>query len=184
MTTSLDNLQLARSEKGPMSSRNLSYTVRKGNQKIELRDAVRNAIHNNATAYLSPAITNLTYKGILKTSKEIKKWFAGSSDRKRDFQTTSIMMERAGTGGAMFRNFFRDFLTECVEELQLDDLAEPRDCFCDIATGWKRVAELFFDAGETGDARLIDEAAELLAQLSEQERGAMSQLARLKDDQS
>ena len=110
--TSLKNLELARNEKGPMSSRNLIYTIKKNEEVFDLPSAIKIAIRNNAITYLNPPIKNLTYKGIIKTSVEIKKWFKNSPDVKRDFQTTAMLMERAGTGGSLFRNLYRDFLKE------------------------------------------------------------------------
>jgi hypothetical protein len=41
---------------------------------------------NNATEYLNPPINNISYKGILKASSEIKKWFKNSKDVKGDFK--------------------------------------------------------------------------------------------------
>jgi len=57
-----------------------------------------------------PPIKNINYKGILKTSKEIIKWFEQSKNVSKDFKTTAMLIERAGTGGALFRNLYRDFL--------------------------------------------------------------------------
>ncbi len=105
VTTTLGSLELARSEKGPMSSKNRSYTITaKMGQLNDLRKAVRMAIKSNATEFLNPPIKNMGYKGILKTSAEIKKWFHSTKNARRDFQTTAMLMERAGTGGSLFRN--------------------------------------------------------------------------------
>ena len=73
--TSLINFELARNEKGPMSSKNLSYTIEAINKKYDLKKEIMQAIGNNAKNYLNPPIENISYKGILKTSKEIIKWF-------------------------------------------------------------------------------------------------------------
>ncbi len=54
---------------------------------------------------------NVGYKGIAKTGKEI-------------FKAQAIIMERAGTGGALFRNIYRDFLKESFELLKLDKLEQ------------------------------------------------------------
>ncbi len=66
--TSLKSLELARAEKGPMSSKNLYYTISKTDKKFDLKEAIITAVRNNATEYLNPPITNIGYKGILKTS--------------------------------------------------------------------------------------------------------------------
>ncbi len=176
VTTTHENLRLARSEKGPMSSRNLSFTIGRSHAPTATEPAVRQAIRNNAQSYLNPAITNLTYKGILKTSREIIKWFERSPTRTTDFQTTAALMERGGTGGASFRNLYRDFLQECVTEFGMTELAGPHAQFCQIAEQWTQVAELFHQAGESDTIDPIHRAAAILASLSEQEFQAMSAL--------
>ena len=100
--TSLKSLELARSEKGPMASKNLFYTIEPGKKSQELAKLVRLAAKNNAREYLNPPITNVSYKGIIKLASQLEKWFHSSSDPKRDFSTTAMMMEKAGTGGAIF----------------------------------------------------------------------------------
>lgn len=44
------------------------------------------------------------------------KWFHVSKDIENDFRTSAMMMEKAGTGGALFRNLYRGhFLKESYE---------------------------------------------------------------------
>ncbi|QDT00842.1 BtrH N-terminal domain-containing protein [Adhaeretor mobilis] len=176
--TFLQNLALARSEKGPMSSRNLSYSISCDGERPDLREILKTAIHNNAKDYLRPPITNIGYKGILKTSREIKKWFETSKDRKRDFQTTATLMERAGTGGALFRNLYRDFLLEAYELTSQSELKDASHAFDQIATLWTSVADHFHEAGETSDVKHINDAAEVLVELSVREKIAMEDLLR------
>lgn len=176
--TTLESLALARGEKGPMSSNNRTYVIGKNGQGYDLREAAKTAISRNAKEYLNPQIKNFGYKGILKTSTEIKKWFRNSNDVKGDFQITAMLMEKAGTGGALFRNLYRDFLKECVELLQLEYLKPAYDQFYVIAEQWTRVSQLFFQAGETGAVKYINEASDILAKLSDQEKNAMALLQR------
>ncbi|MCT4580148.1 MAG: BtrH N-terminal domain-containing protein [Flavobacteriales bacterium] len=174
--TSLKNLELARNEKGPMSSRNRSYTISSKGELTELKIAIKTAINNNANEYLNPSIKNISYKGIAKTATEIKKWFKNSKDIKRDFQTTSVLMERAGTGGALFRNLYRDFLKESNEILQIEGINEAYQDFKEIAQLWKNVSELFYKAGETSDLKYVNEASNVLLTIAEKERVAMERL--------
>ncbi len=174
--TTLKSLELARNEKGPMSSRNRSYTINKTNGFAELKTAIRTAIFNNANEYLNPPIKNISYKGIEKTAIEIRKWFKNSKDIKRDFQTTSVLMERAGTGGSIFRNLYRDFLEESANLLKIDGIYEAYMDFTEIAKLWKNVSDLFYKVGETNDEKCIDEASKILLSLSEKERIAMEKL--------
>lgn len=91
-------LALARSEKGPISSNNRFYTITKSRRPFDSEPAVPSAIPANATDCLNHPITNIGYRGILKTRKEVFKWFESSADIKRDSQTTAMIMELAGTG--------------------------------------------------------------------------------------
>ncbi|WP_372365061.1 BtrH N-terminal domain-containing protein [Candidatus Uabimicrobium sp. HlEnr_7] len=174
--TSLKSLELARSEKGPMSSKNRSYVIKPSEKKIDLKEAVKNAIKNNTKDYLNPPIRNISYKGIFKTSKEIKKLFQEAKDIKKNFQMTATFMERAGTGGALFRNLYRDFLKESYELLKIEDLKFVHHEFVKIAEKWTIVANLLHKAGDTLNVVYINQASEILLKLSEQEKDAMEHL--------
>lgn len=172
----LKNLELARNEKGPMSSRNRSYTIQLKGLEPELETVVIEAIHRNAAEYLNPPIKNVSYKGILKTAVEIKKWYANSRNRKHEFQTSSRLMEKAGTGGSIFRNLYRDFLKEAFELTGYDGLKVAYQSFAQISPKWKEVAQLFYLTGETGNIEPIEEASRILVELSVRERETMENL--------
>ena len=174
--TKLENLALARNEKGPMSSRNRSYTITQVVELPELQSVIKRAIHNNATAFLNPPIKNMGYKGIYKTSHEIKKWFKTSKNIKKDFQTSASIMERGGTGGSIFRNIYRDFLKECAALAESDAYYQASREYDSIAKQWKEIAELFEKIGETADIMYVNAASEMLIELSERERKAMEKL--------
>lgn len=174
--TTLKNLELARNEKGPMSSRNRSYTISKKGELPDLTPVIKKAIHANATEFLNPPIKNMGYKGILKTSTEVKKWFKSSKDRKKDFQTSGTIMERGGTGGSLFRNIYRDFLKESSALTGSEELLLASEAYDRIAKLWKEVADLFLQIGETEDLQYVNQASEILVQLSEMEKRAMEQL--------
>lgn len=176
--TSLESLALARNEKGPMSSKNKVYAISNCNHDVQfdLKDTIVNAITRNAKDYLNPPIKNIGYQGILKTSKEIKTWFHNSKNLKHEFQTTAMLMENAGTGGALFRNLYRDFLSESYEVTENSAIKLAHNQFIDIAEKWTELSHLFHQVGETSDFNLIETASKLLVDLSEQEENAMKQL--------
>ena len=176
--TSLASLALARNERGPMSARNKSYTIEKTAEMNDpcSADVIKGAIWRNATTFLNPPIRNLGYKGILKTSVEIKKWFANSPDRQRDFCTTAMLMERAGTGGSLFRNLYRDFLHESGEALGSKPLLDGADAYAEIALLWREVAERFETAGKTEQMSYIEIASDILVDLSHKEYQTMEML--------
>jgi len=106
--TTLENLALARNERGPMAAKNKSYTVEIGDAAPDVAAAIKPAIFNTATAFLNPPIKNLGYKGIRKTSTEMKKWFDKSDNVKEDFQTIAMLSvkstPRSQRCGARCRN--------------------------------------------------------------------------------
>lgn len=174
--TSLKSLELARNERGPMSSKNLSYTIQKENVPYNLEDAIITAIKNNAKNYLHAPISNIGYKGILKTSQEIKEWFKTSKHAERDFATTAMLMEGGGTGGALFRNMYSDFLKESFDILDNKKIHEAHKMFNEIAILWKQVSDLFQRTAETKDIQCIHQASDILIDLSVQEKKAMELL--------
>lgn len=178
--TSLKSLALARNEKGPMSSKNLYYTLNKTDKKFDLKNAIVTAIQNNAIDYLNPPINNISYKGILKTSKEIQKWFDSSKHIESEFKASAMIMEKAGTGGALFRNIYRDFLQESFDLLKLDSLKQAHLEFIDIANLWTEVSNLFLQVSKTKDRKYIEQATDILKQLSTKEKYAMEKLVEIK----
>ena len=175
--TSLKSLALARAEKGPMSSKNLYYTLRKTNKTFELKTAIITAIRNNETEHINPPITNIGYKGIYKTSSEIVKCFKSSKDIENDFKTSAMLMEKAGTGGALFRNLYRDFLKESYDLLKLEKLKTGHDAFLEIADLWTSVSRLFEKVSQTKDFKYIQEASDILKTISDKEKKTMEMLA-------
>ena len=175
--TSLKSLALARAEKGPMSSKNLYYTLRTTNKDFDLKEAIVVAIRNNATEYVNPPITNIGYKGILKASTEIIKWFKTSKNIEEEFKTSSMLMEKAGTGGALFRNLYRDFLKESYELLKLEKLKTGHEAFVEIAELWTSVSGLFEKVSQTKDIKYIQQASDILKIISEKEKTTMELLA-------
>lgn len=175
--TSLESLALARAEKGPMASKNMYYTLQKTATEPDLNTIIPAAIKNNAAEYLNPPITNIAYKGILKTSNEIVKWFRTSQDIEGEFKLSAMMMEKAGTGGALFRNLYRDFLKESYERLQVTQLKTGYEAFTEIAELWTSVSELFEKVSQTKEFQYIQQASERLKTIAEKERKAMELLA-------
>ncbi|QQT26165.1 BtrH N-terminal domain-containing protein [Sphingobacterium spiritivorum] len=174
--TSLKSLELARAEKGPMSSKNLYYTLQKTSNQFDLKNAITTAIRNNAADYLNPPITNIGYKGILKTSTEIVKWFKASRDIQNEFKTSAMMMEKAGTGGALFRNLYRDFLKESYDLLKIEKLNTGYEAFIEIAELWTSISQLFDKVSVTEDLSYILQASEILKTIADKEKRTMELL--------
>lgn len=177
--TSLESLAMARNAKGPMSSKNLSYTIKKYEVVPILRDVIIKAIKNNAIDYLNPPIKNLGYKGIKKTSAEIKKWFERSKNIEEDLLLTAALMDRGGTGGSLFRNMYRDFLKECLYIFDSVPLQNAYNLFTEIAPMWNEVIVLIQKAGKTHEIQFLNQASDLLLDISNKEFEAMTQLSKI-----
>jgi len=174
--TSLHSLSLARNEKGPMSSKNKSYTIEQTEDLPDLKPIIKQAIHRNTVSYLNPPIKNFGYKGIRKTATEIVKRFRESDNIKAEFQTSAMLMERAGTGGALFRNLYRDFLKETAELLENEEIYKAYQEFVGIANLWKEISELFLQVGETQDEKYLNMATKVFLDLATKEKEAMEHL--------
>jgi len=172
VTTTLKGLELARNERGPMTARNLSYTIA-GTGRPDLHDAIRAAIRNNAHAFLNPPIANLGHRGIAKAARQVARWLDRSSDPSRDLPLAAALMERGGTGGALFRTMYRDFLAECATIVDDDNLRLGHQLYAEIAPLWTEVSHHITVAGETSDPDHLAHASAILTELADRERHAM-----------
>ncbi|GIP18637.1 lantibiotic ABC transporter [Paenibacillus montaniterrae] len=176
LKTRLTSLAAARNAKGPMSSRNRSIILTPISELPPIIPAIRESLTKNAHDYLNPPIRNVGYKGILKMSAEMKKWPSRSSNIEHDLCLTALLMERAGTGGALFRNLYRDYLQECAEQLDDPKIIQAHRLFVEIASLWVNVSASIDRAGRTGDFKELDQASQLLLEIADKERAAMGLL--------
>lgn len=177
--TTLESLAMARSEKGPMSARNRSYSVSQNRNSIDLEKAIKNAIRHNAQQYLNPPIRNFAYKGIEKFSAQVTDWYDRCEDPTTELVQVGTFMERAGTGGSIFRNLYRDFLRESLVLVKSDAIEEALGIFNEVADEWKQCAVLFEQAGSQATPAPLHTVADVLANIAVQEKQAMEALGRL-----
>ncbi|MFI6332393.1 BtrH N-terminal domain-containing protein [Micromonospora chersina] len=182
VTTTLTSLERARNERGPMTARNLSYTIAGLTGRRDLGDAIRAAIRGNAHVFLNPPIANLGHRGIGKAARQVPRWLDRSSDPSRDLPLAAALMERGGTGGALFRNLYRDFLAECATIVDDDNLRLGHQLYAEIAPLWTEVAHHITAAGQAGDPDHLTRASAILTELADRERHAMQTLAGIRTD--
>jgi hypothetical protein len=175
--TRLTSLAAARNAKGSMSSRNRSFTLKPIEALPPLIPAVRAALTKNSYNYLNPPIRNIGNKGIVKMSAEILKWPSRSNNIEHDLCLTALLMERAGTGGALFRNLYRDFLKECVDLLEEPKIEQAYRLFTEIAPMWVSVSASIDRTGKTGNQQELQQASKLLLEIADKERAAMELLS-------
>lgn len=177
VTTSLSSLAQARAARGPMTAPHRCFTLTISGDLPDVRAAIAPAITACADAFLHPPIANLGYRGIAKAGTLIRTWFDRAGDPRRDLPQAALLMEKAGTGGALFRNLYRDFLGECAELIDRADLRTGHRLYVEAADGWSEVATFITEAGLSGDRRLLDRAGQLLGDLSRLEHEAMRVLS-------
>ncbi len=184
VSTSLQSLERARGEKGPMTAKNLSFTLTADGPLPPLADVLRGAVRATAKEFLNPPIANLGYRGIGKASVQVRKWLDRCADPRHDLPLISVLMEQAGTGGALFRRIYRDFLAECVPLVDDPGLLAAYEKYREITPLWTEVARLLALAGETGEQRHLDDASTLLYDLARREQEAMEALATVPSSRS
>ncbi|WP_049567693.1 BtrH N-terminal domain-containing protein [Nonomuraea sp. SBT364] len=174
--TSRTALAMARAERGPMTARNRSFSVALPPHPLSWQEQVVPAIKACAGAFLTAPIANLGHRGIEKTARQAPKWPARAQEPKRDLPQAALLMEKGGTGGALFRALYRDFLGECTGLVDDDALRTGHRLYGEAATLWTEVAAPIAKAGEEDDAACLDRAAALLLDLARVEGEAMRTL--------
>ncbi len=89
------------------------------------------------------------------------------------------LMEKAGTGGALFRNLYRDFIKESYDLLGIEQLAVVHHEFGQIALLWTSLSELFSQIAETASFDAVQQASAIFKTLATKEKNAMEILASL-----
>ncbi|MEV7070058.1 BtrH N-terminal domain-containing protein [Streptomyces sp. NPDC093990] len=184
VTTSLGSLAEARAARGPMAARHRSFTVTVPPELPAAHTRIVPAVTGCARAFLEPPIANLGHRGIDKAGKAVRTWLRRSDDPARDLPQAALLMERGGTGGALFRNLYRDFLAECSEIVDSGHLRTGHRLYAEAAALWTRVAALIAEAGESGEEERLAQAGAALLELARIEREAMLALSRLDSEAS
>jgi hypothetical protein len=177
--TSRTTLAMARAERGPMTARNRSFSLTLPAHPPSWQDQIIPAIKACADAFLAAPIANLGHRGIEKAARQVPKWLLRTDEPKRDLPQAALLMEKAGTGGALFRALYRDFLGECAGLIDDDGLRAGHRLYAEAAALWTDVATLITKAGEEGDAASLEQAGVILHDLSRVERDAMRVLSEM-----
>ncbi len=171
--SSLTSIAEARNYKGYMSSPNRAFTITATDQLPDLKNTIASAIKLNAEQYLNPPIQNMSFKGIRKTANLITKWFEKPGITPQLIAQTGLLMEEAGTGGALFRNMYRDFLQECNGLYPEMGLRKSYLEFTKIAPMWTEVSRLICEAGQRANVQPLKEASGMLLDIASLEEEAM-----------
>lgn len=174
---SLDNLEKARFEKGSMAAKARSYTIRKMSDIYNIKDVIPKAVKTIADEFLHPPLKCFGYKGIEKLAKEMLKWLTETPNPKKDLSDQAELMENGGTGGAIFRNFFRDFLYECLDYIPGNGyLLKAAELYKQAAVNWSEIARLIIRAGESRNNEYLEKASIICMKTASIEKEAMELL--------
>jgi hypothetical protein len=174
------NVEAARFEKGPMAAKARSWTIAAPVRAPDLAKATRAAIRANARDYLTPAFKGASYLGIGKLAESLPSWIELAKDPAKDLALSAMLMEKAGTGGSLFRNFYRDFLLEASDTLgATSELKRAHGLFAESAAEWAAVAASIESAGRKADAAPLRDAAARCRRIAEVEVEAMRLLAKI-----
>ncbi len=172
------SVEKARFAKGPMAAKARAWTITAARKSPDLRAAVSKAIAANAVAYLSPPFKGASYHGIRKLAASLPKWLELAKRPREDLALAALLMERAGTGGSLFRNFYRDFLSEAFGIVgRKPALAEARELFAASATEWAGVAASIEASSRSGAATPLEAASAACLRIADLEVAAMKRLA-------
>ncbi|WP_240812674.1 BtrH N-terminal domain-containing protein [Streptomyces sp. DASNCL29] len=172
-----DALAHARGARGPMSSRNLSFTIdHPGGSLPDLGDIARQAIRATAEDFLNPPISNFGFRGMRKAADLMPDWMDNLESPEEALIEISTIMEDGGTGGGLFRTMWADFLTEAAELTDVPEFRDLSDAYRVVSRKWTDVAELLREAGTASSRGPVDHAAKLVRELAEEERQLMRRL--------
>lgn len=175
-------LEAARHAKGPMSAKARAYTIRaqRAVGEIDLGAAALAAIGNNARRYLSTDFGGMGAPGLEKLARSLPTWLTKATAPADDLQLAADLVERAGTGGALFRNLYRDFLDEVADAAPLHRpaLRAARGHVARSAEHWTEIAERLERCAQDGRVEHLVAAGELSRAIAEAEVSAMTALAR------
>ena len=143
-TMALTQLQKARaSEYPPFPAMNqmVRFTFPKKLRPVE--KIIPDAIRENIDALLNPPIRNAGVKGMVKWSEELKKYpklIPEPKNLAHALMMHYIYIETGGSGGAIFRQIYTDFLKEAGELLDNDAILNASEDFEDIVSIWHQIA--------------------------------------------
>jgi hypothetical protein len=140
----LTQLQKARaSEYPPFPAMNQMVRFSFPETLTSLEEIIPDAIRENADALLNPPISNVGVKGIVRWSKELVKYpkmFPEPRKLVHALMMHYVYIETGGSGGAIFRQIYADFLQEAGELMDSNPMLKASEDFRAIVKIWKDVA--------------------------------------------
>lgn len=130
-----EQLKAARgSQHAPFPAKNKLVELILPKKVNDLREIIPLAIKENINYMYNPPISNMGLTGFQKWRRMLPTWGTNFNDNDLLFGLVSVFiyMETGGTGGAMFRILFRDFMKEAGELLNNDGFLKASEMFDDV----------------------------------------------------
>jgi hypothetical protein len=132
---SYEQLKAARGSKyAPFPAKNKLVELSLPKKVKNLKEIIPTAIKANVNYMYNPPIRNMGLIGFEKWRKMLPTWATDFNDDNLLFGLISVFiyMETGGTGGAMFRILYRDFLKEAGNLMNNNGLLKASDMFDEI----------------------------------------------------
>jgi hypothetical protein len=174
----IDMLQQARRFKGryPLENRWLTFDL-EGMWAVDW-PIVFDAIRETCTIMHCSSSKNLGLKGILLFSRRVKNW-NGYGDEKLCMACRtaySMISATGGTGGGAFRRMYGEFLKQCAESFNQNELARLGREYTMLSELWEDVADSFLHLSESGQRGILDEISDSLAYIHRKEKKLVGNL--------
>ena len=165
----------------PASNKYLSFDF-DGYMEIN-KDTLQEAIRDTCNTMLNPPANLLGLNGILKFSKEIKKWNSYDSKKLRLAGTTNYFQisKDGGTGGGIFRKLYGEFLTEANSWLNDDDFLIIGNEFIELSLLWDGIADDLWQLSLNGDSELLEKMSVSILKIYDIEKNLYPRLLKLAD---
>lgn len=178
METSRGPFEEGRMWKGPMASNALTWTLSQIGSEVDWQGVTKKAIRVNAQSYNTPPIKNFGASGIRKAALMAPKWKDTVADAPNQLALMGMLIERAGTGGGLFRRLYADFLLEANGYLNSDIIAEAEALIRSAGEGWTKASNSLQHFQE--DEAVLDDVAETFLEIADLEESAFGLLATVK----
>ncbi|MFX1297772.1 MAG: BtrH N-terminal domain-containing protein [Promethearchaeota archaeon] len=126
----------------PFAAKNRKLQFTFPNELPDLEPIIIEAIKENSSVMINPPIRNLGLKGMLKFKDMVATWpkIYKGENLLLSLIMTFIYNQTGGTGGAMFRNMYTEFLSEAYELTENDILKEATNIYRQAAAAWDNVS--------------------------------------------
>ena len=157
---SYEDLKKARASKhAPFPAKNKLVELILPEKIKDLKKVLPNVLKENINFMFNPPISNMGLKGFQKWRKMLPTWTSGFNNVDLLFGLVSVFiyMETGGTGGAMFRILYREFLKEAGKLLNNDGLLKAAEIFDEIINKIRNIEELILpdDLPSLGELRKL-----------------------------